>query len=189
MPAAPILCLGAQWRASDVYWSVAAKNGQLRGVNSRRLTSYDANFALQTGIYILFADYKPVYVGQANGSLFSRLQMHYRNDDLAGRWETFTWLGMRKVLKGFDPKLSNNASKFSINRKQLLDHLEAAMIHAFEPPMNGQEGRFGKAVIRYKQVRDPRLGPSDRGLLESVASKGGFVPNGLKITKSGWKDV
>lgn len=187
MPAAPVLCLGAQWHASDVYWPVAAKNGQLRGVNSKKVTGHEVNFASQTGIYILFADYRPVYVGQANGSLFARLQMHYRTDDLAGRWETFSWLGMRRALAGEDPKLSGNASKFVISRKQLLDHFEAAMIHAFEPPMNGQEGRFGKQVIRYRQIRDPRLGPSDRELLESIASKGGLLPDGLKITKTGWK--
>lgn len=157
------------------------------GVNSKNVTAPSVNFAIQTGIYVLYADYRPIYVGQANGSLFARLQMHYRTDDLVGRWDTFTWLGMRRALGGADPGLSTNASRFSISRKQLLDHLEAAMIHAFEPPMNGQEGRFGKQVIRYRQVRDPRLGPSDRELMESIAVEGGFLPAGKRPTKTGWR--
>ena len=63
------------------------------------------------------------------------------------------------------------------------------MIHGFEPPMNGQEGRFGKSVSRYNQVRDPRLGPSDRDLLEDMAVQGKLVPPGKKIMKTGWKVV
>ena len=61
------------------------------------------------------------------------------------------------------------------------------LIHTFEPRLNGQEGRFGMSVVRYKQVRDARLGPDDRGLLEAIAIKGKLVPHGHKITKTGWK--
>ena len=189
MPSAPILCVGARWKASDVYWHTAPVNAKLCGVRARALTSPSANFALQTGIYILYADFTPVYVGQANKTLFARLKHHYLADDLVGRWDRFTWFGFRGVGVGNDPKLSKPDVSFHISTKQLLDHLEAAMIHGFEPPMNGQEGRFGKAVKRYKQVRDPRLGPNDRGLLESMAVKGGLVPDGKKITKTGWKDA
>lgn len=189
MPAAPILCMGPQWKASDVYWKCASKNARLLGVNAKRVTSTPANFAHQTGIYILFADYRPVYVGQANGSLFARLQMHYRTDDLVGRWDTFTWFGMRSVTGANSkaPGLSNNTSDFHIGREQLLNHFEGAMIHAFEPPMNGQDGRFGKQVIRYRQIRDPRLGPSDRELAELIALNGGMLQRGPKPTKTGWR--
>ncbi len=189
MPAAPILCIGAQWQACDIYWRSSLKNANLLGVNARKVTSPIANFAHQTGIYILFSEFKPIYVGQANGSLFARLQSHYRSDDLAGRWNTFTWFGMRSVTKlnSNEPGLSNNTSDFHITRKQLLDHFEGAMIHAFEPPLNGQDGRFGKSVIRYKQIRDPRLGPSDRDLLELIALNGGMLNNRSKPTKTGWR--
>lgn len=188
MPSAPILCLGAHWKACNVYWKTAPANGALYGVNSRNLTGHHVNFGHQTGLYILYGDYKPVYVGQANQSLFARLQMHYRKDDLVGRWDTFTWLGMRRALAGADPDLSNNESSFNIKRSQLLDHFEAAMIHAFEPPMNGQEGRFGSSVVRYSQVRDDRLGPSDRELYEMIAKVSGALPQGTRITPSGWRN-
>jgi hypothetical protein len=84
--------------------------------------------------------------------------------------------------------LSKPGASFSISTTQLLDHFEAAMIHAFEPPLNGQEGRFGDGVTRYKQVRDSRLDPTDRELLEGMALVGKLVPAGKRITKSGWKD-
>ena len=189
MPSAPILCLGARWSANDVYWNSAPENGNLGGVPRKKVKSPVANFAQQSGIYILYSDHRPIYVGQANQTLFARLKAHWLTDDLAGRWETFTWLGFRRVVGGAKPKLSIPDANFSISPKQLLDHLEAAMIHAFEPPLNGQEGRFGAGVIRYKQVRDPRLGPTDRYLIEGMAVAGDLVPIGKRITKGGWKDA
>lgn len=189
MPTAPILTLGARWKAEDVYWHTAASNAALLGVNQRKVTGPVANFAHQTGIYVLYANFVPVYVGQANKTLWARLHKHMLHDDLAGRWDRFTWLGFRKVIGGDDPKLSKPGSAFHIATKQLLDHLEAALIHSFEPAMNGQEGRFGEGVIRYKQVRDTRLGPTDRKLLEGMAVKGKLMPDGKRITKSGWKDA
>jgi hypothetical protein len=45
MPKAPILCIGARWRAEDVYWSSASKNAQLNGVPRKNITSPEVNFA------------------------------------------------------------------------------------------------------------------------------------------------
>lgn len=172
-----------------MYWHSAPENGHLLGVRTSAKTSSVANFSQQTGIYVLYSDFTPIYVGQANKSLFARLKAHRLSDDLSGRWDRFTWFGFRSVVGGRNPKLSVPDVNFHIGPKQLLDHLEAVMIHAFEPSLNGQEGRFGKGVLRYTQVRDERLGPSDRELLEGMALTGDLVPNGKKITKRGWKDV
>ena len=188
MPSAPILCLGARWRADDVYWYSAPDNAQLDGVPRQNVTAPAVNFAQQSGIYILYSEHSPIYVGQANKTLFARLKSHHLTDDLAGRWDTFTWFGLRRVVGGAKPRLSKAGTNFSISTNQLLDHFEAAMIHAFEPPLNGQEGRFGAVVTRYRQVRDSRLGPTDRELLEGMAVAGKLVPKGKKITKTGWKD-
>jgi hypothetical protein len=180
--------LGARWRAEDIYWYSGPKNGKLLGVRLKALSSTVANFSSQSGIYILYDNFTPIYVGQANRRLFARLKEHHLTDDLAGRWDRFTWFGLRKVIGGNRPSLSRPGVDFHISTKQLLDHLEAIMIHSFEPALNGQEGRFGGKVIRYKQVRDPRLGPNDRDLLEKMAIKGKLVPDGSIITKTGWKE-
>lgn len=147
------------------------------------------NFAHQSGVYVLYAAFTPIYVGQANKSLYSRLKLHHLHDDLAGRWDRFSWFGFRSVIGGNKPKLSKPDVNFSISTNQLLDHLEAMMIHAFEPALNGQEGRFGQSVIRYKQIRDDRLGPEDRQLIETMAKAGDLLPPGKKITKTGWKNT
>ena len=183
MPQAPILCIGAMWEARHVYWD-AATTGELCGVPSRARRKPPKNFAEQSGIYVLYADFSPIYVGQCNKTLFWRLKMHHYEDDLAGRWDRFSWFGFRRAIAA---GLSVAGVDFHISTRQLLDHLEALLIHSFEPPMNGQEGRFGKKVIRYKQIRDKRLGPDDRELAEMTARNGKFLDAGYKITKRGWK--
>lgn len=187
MPSAPILTLGARWLASDVYWRTGSNNGQLLGVPVNGKLQAPANFAHQSGIYVLYSNFTPVYVGQANRRLFARLKHHYVADDLVGRWDRFSWFGFRKVVGGGRPKLSSAEANFHITPSQLLDHLEAVLIHSMEPSMNGQEGRFGRSVTRYRQVRDDRLGPTDRELLEQIAHVGGYLPRGPKWSKSGWK--
>lgn len=181
--------MGSRWNANDVFWHSDPKNGKLLGVPARAKRSPTANFAQQSGIYVLYSDFVPIYVGQANRSLFSRLKDHYLSGDFVGRWDRFTWFGFRKVVGGQKPKLKAPSDTFTISTTQLLDHLEALLIHSFEPQLNGQDGRFGKSVIRYKQVRDDRLGPSDRALWESMAKAGNLVPKGKRITLTGWKDA
>jgi hypothetical protein len=94
---------GARWRASDAYWYAASKNAHLNGVRRNRVTSPVTNFAHQSGIYILYSDHTPIYIGQANKSLFARLQTHCLTDDLCGRWDCFTWFGFRSVIGGGTP--------------------------------------------------------------------------------------
>jgi hypothetical protein len=185
MPTAPILCIGALWEASNVFWDSAPANGRLLGVKAKALRGSPVNFCEQSGIYVLYADFTPIYVGQVNKRLYARLKEHHNKDDLRGRWNRFTWFGLRREIGG--NKLSVPGVNFSISTKQLLNHLEAIMIHSFEPLLNGQDGRFGKVVTRYAQVRDERLGPSDRDLLELVVTNGKFLPPNTKITARGWK--
>ena len=45
---------------------------------------------------------------------------------------------------------------------------EAILIHATEPPMNRQSGRFGDGVTRYLQQRDERLGPSTEEMIKGI---------------------
>ncbi len=185
MPTAPILNLGARWKAQDVYWNSAPKNAKLLGASAKY--GPRANFVYQSGIYVLYANFTPIYVGQANQSLFVRLKEHHLRDDFVGRWDRFSWFGFRRVIGGDNPRLSVPGVNFSISTKQLLNHLEAIMIHGFEPTLNGQDGRFGESVVRFDQIRDERLGPDDRDLIEMIATKTEALPKGMRITKTGWK--
>ncbi len=132
------------------------------------------NFREQSGIYVLYADYEVVYVGQSgfgNQKLFARLKQH-RADDLGERWNRFSWFGIRRVNKS--GKLSAETAAVHPTLKTVLNHVEGVLIHAVEPSMNGQKGRFGRKVVRYLQVRDSRLGPTTEKMVELVCDEIGI---------------
>jgi hypothetical protein len=88
-----------------------------------------------------------IYVGQTNtGDLFKRLKDHLE-DDLAGRWDRFSWFGFKKVKK--DNTLSKGAESKWISRQDLVNVLEGIVIEIAEPQMNNQKGRFGDKVELY----------------------------------------
>lgn len=163
-----IKTVGFFWRARDVFWGRPKNTGKLLGKPSSKKKSEPVDFREQAGIYVLYSDYRIVYVGQTgkgDQNLFVRLRQH-RFDDLAGRWDQFSWFGVRRVLKSGD--LSKKNAQFHPSLTTTLDHVEAVLIHAAEPPRNGQQGRFGQNVKRYLQVRDERLGPPEDELLAEV---------------------
>jgi hypothetical protein len=166
--------VGMFWREDHVFWGAGNQAGALYGVPLKATTTEPIDFREQIGIYALYADYQLVYVGQAgsgNQAIFERLKEHRKND-LAGRWNRFSWFGVLRVLASGE--LSNPTEALHPALGSVLDHIEAILIHTAEPPMNSQGGRFGENVIRYKQVRDHRLGPSQHEMLRALCKKNGI---------------
>lgn len=97
-----IRAYGLFWRADEIEWNPGAGNrGRYmllgrRGKNRPGLQLSD--FRRQSGLYILYSNYGPYYVGLAReGSLGGRLKRH-RKDRHAERWDRFSWFGFRSVL-------------------------------------------------------------------------------------------
>lgn len=160
--------VGLFWREDCVYWGAGNNPGALYGVPYSNTTAEPIDFRAQIGIYALYADYQLVYVGQAgvgDQTLFSRLKQHRKND-LAERWNRFSWFGVLRVLES--GRLANRTEALHPGLSDVLNHIEAILIHSAEPPMNGQGGRFGDRVKRYKQVRDERLGPSMHQMIKQI---------------------
>jgi predicted GIY-YIG superfamily endonuclease len=152
---------GLFWNESDVFWGAGSKAGRLLGVPSSNITAESVDFREQAGVYVLYADYDMVYVGQVGAGtqkLLTRLKQHTR-DSLAGRWNKFSWFGVRWVKKT-DNTLSAEADGKHSTHTEVLDHIEAILIHSSEPKQNRQGGRFGDAVTQYLQKRDELLGPT-----------------------------
>ena len=179
-----ITTMGLFWRADDVFWGRQKNPGSLLGRSAERLSSDPVDFRDQVGIYVLYADYDMVYVGQTGSGdqrLFVRLRQH-RTDHLAGRWNRFSWFGTRRVVgKGV---LSADKQALHPSLGLALDHIEGVLISAAEPPLNRQSGTFGANVAQYIQERDERLGPTDRELLERLCEQAG-VPAARKPAPSG----
>lgn len=158
---------GLFWKAEDVYWGGGRNAGALYGVLAGKGAGDEVDFRNQRGIYVLYADYDLVYVGQNNSSnLLTRLKQH-RNDDLAGRWNRVSWFGMRAVLKK-GHRLAKFNETVHVSRTHVLNHIEGILIHAAEPRLNRQGGKFGKNIERYLQVRDDRLGPNEKEILREL---------------------
>lgn len=169
-----ISTMGLFWKADFVFWGTPKNPASLLGRPAKSKRSEPVDFRSQSGIYVLYADYKMVYVGQTGSGiqkLLFRLRQH-RSDDLAGRWNQFSWFGVERVI-GNGSKLSVSKTAFHSSRSTTLNHIEGVLIHAAEPPFNGQAGRFGNNVVRYLQVRDKRLRLTDRELLLKLADKNG----------------
>lgn len=97
---------GLFWRASEVDWNPGkGKRGAFRLLGHRgsnlpglRL----ADFRTQRGIYILYGNFGPHYVGLIRKrGLGQRLKEHL-TDKHEGLWDRFSWFGFCEVLKGKD---------------------------------------------------------------------------------------
>lgn len=98
-----IRCYGLFWGADEIDWFPGAgRAGQFRllgrlGTNRPNLKVCD--FRPQTGIYVLYDDYGPYYVGLTRETpIGDRLRQH-RRDRHADNWDRFSWFGFRRVLE------------------------------------------------------------------------------------------
>lgn len=138
------------------------------GVPATNITVEPTDFREQSGVYVLYADYELVYVGQVgsgNQKLFTRLKQHTR-DSLSGRWNKFSWFGIRWVKK--DGDLAAEAEAKHSTHSEVLNHIETILIHSAEPKQNRQGGRFGEDVDQYLQTRDEQLGPTQEEMLHDL---------------------
>lgn len=137
---------GMYWRRELVIWMRGAK---LLGRQTGGAT--DVNFAAQQGVYLLHDRDRVIYVGRADDTLFARLKVH-TSDRLSGRWDRFSWFGLRAVED--DGRLS----EVSLDWRQsvVLETLEALLIESLEPPLNRRRGD-NLSAAEYSQVEDPDL--------------------------------
>ena len=146
-----------------MFWGRPHVAGHLRGVPSKNITAEPVDFRNQQGVYVLYDDgFKMVYVGQAGANdrqrLFKRLHQH-NTDALVDRWTRFSWFGIRWVKN--NGELAAEADSAHTTFGAVLNHVEAILISAAEPPHNRQGGRFGESVNQYLQYRDDsELGPN-----------------------------
>ena len=163
-----IQAYGLFWSADNVFWGKGSQPGALWGVPARARSSAPVDFRDQIGIYVLYEGHRMIYVGQTgskNQRLFGRLKRH-RKDVLAGRWDHFSWFGLRRVKR--NGQLSIDKHKAGATVATALNHIEAVLISAAEPTLNRQGGRFGRDAKRYLQVRDDRLGLTEAEMIQEL---------------------
>ncbi len=160
--------VGLFWKREDVFWGRGSQAGTLLGVPAWNITADPIDFRDQVGIYLLYADFDLVYIGQTgSGSqkLLERLRHHTRNQ-LADRWNRFSWFGVRWVKHNDELSALTKAAHPKL--KDVLNSMEAIAIHAANPPLNKQLGSFGDDEYWYQQYRDDRLGPTESQMIREI---------------------
>ena len=151
-----IQAFGLFWRADEVDWSPGkrksgkGKPGKFRllgRIGSKPGHLRLADFREQYGIYILYGNYGPHYVGLTRKQgIGKRLKVHL-SDRHKGKWDRFSWFGFRQVLTrpgelGLLP-LKKMAANTMENPGDVIAEMEAILIRAM--------ALSNKADMRFKR--------------------------------------
>ena len=109
-----------------------------------------ADFREQTGIYVLYGNYGPHYVGLTRKKGFGpRLKDHLK-DEHSVAWDRFSWFGFRSVLKKKDEEgllLLKELASVSLGKpNQMIGDMEALLIKAM--------GLTNKADMRFSSATE-----------------------------------
>ena len=159
--AGALKAFGMFWQREQVIWT-----GKPKLLGRQGLGATDVNFSEQVGVYLLHDRERVIYVGRAGDTMFLRLKAH-TTDRLAGRWDRFSWFGLRSVRA--DGSLTEPSAAWT--HSVVIETLEALLIESLEPPLNRKRGdNFSGA--EFIQVGDPELERRRKSrLLAELASK------------------
>lgn len=160
--AGALASFGMFWRREAVSW----KTTRPKLLGKQQAGASVVNFSEQVGIYLLHDHDRVVYVGRATDALSARLRAH-TTDRLGGRWDRFSWFGLRGVNE--EGVLKNDEAPWS--QTVVIDTMEALLIESLEPPLNHKRGDNFSSV-EYVQVPDPLIEKSRKeALLADLMSK------------------
>jgi hypothetical protein len=130
---------GELWSPDLVGWGKPGRGnkGQLLGEFGTKRAPVPVDVWDQQGIYVLAHEWQVVYVGKADKvSLGSRLRTHL-SDELAGRWDRFSWYGIRGVLK--TGRLGAEVTTKNTSSADLIKTFESLLIAVTAPPRNKRD--------------------------------------------------
>ena len=160
-----IRAYGLFWNADEVDWFPGQGNPgryMLLGRRGKNLPGLElCDFRKHSGLYILYGNYGPYYVGLAReGSLGGRLKRHQR-DRHAGKWDRFSWFGFRAVLNKTDDRgfqqLRALRTKTGGRMHQHIGEMEALLIRALGLENNYAKMRFPGAKKPWQQVKQHEI--------------------------------
>lgn len=151
---------GMYWQRGLIFWTGSPKILGRQGAGAT-----EVNFAEQVGVYLLHDRERVIYVGRAEDTLFSRLKAHTA-DRLGGRWDRFSWFGLRDV----QPSGSLSESVVPWTQDVVVSTMEAVLIESLEPPLNRRRGD-NLSSVEYIQAQDPRVvDPAKQALIQQIMS-------------------
>jgi transcriptional regulator with XRE-family HTH domain len=153
-----IRSFGILWDREFVDWATSVP--RLLGV--KQAGSKPVNFAEQAGIYVLYDQSRPIYVGQAGDKrLAARLKEHTRGR-FASRWNRFSWFGVRDVNPE-SGELEATPNRQEVSPGVLITTMEALLIESLEPTQNRRGGDYN--AVEFIQEEDPNIKERQRKAL------------------------
>ena len=147
-----ITSYGLFWRENEIDWSPGrgTRNSfRLLGrVGSNRGSIKVANFREQQGIYILYDNYGPYYVGLTRKQGLGKRLKDHLSDRHKGLWDRFSWFGFNPLgPTGKDGvhSLLELAAEVSERSHTTIGDLEALLIQAIGPKSNSASMKFQDA--------------------------------------------
>jgi hypothetical protein len=163
----PILikAYGEFWSPDIVNWE---RTWRLLGTRRPDSKGPSINVYEQRGIYVLYNDFVPVYVGRSDKqSIGYRLQLHRESRRKGPRWDRFSWFGFKGIRKNGELG-ALNASAHSPTR-ELIATLEALLIIVIDPRLNARRERFKNAILIHQSDEDKPVEVEQR--LQSIEQK------------------
>lgn len=153
---------GMYWNRHEIEWKPGRGHGgqfRLLGrIGTNRGSIRVCDFRTQRGIYVLYDDHGPHYVGLAKSrDLGLRLRDHTK-DHLKHSWDRFSWFGFCRVLTGSRPdgtkRLARAPEVLLSNSQRTIMDIEALLIQCLGTYRTGniQKMRFASAEP-WEQVR------------------------------------
>ena len=143
-----VAAYGLHWERHKVNWS----NGRILGYDTDPKQAID--FSNQQGVYLLHNWQSIVYVGRTDAEksgLLQRLRHHHRRSDWSGKWERFSWFGVRQV-----DDQGNMIDGPDIATKEIVVALmETLLIEVLGPALNRNQGDYLGNL--YRQATDPDI--------------------------------
>ncbi|WP_040305947.1 GIY-YIG nuclease family protein [Ahrensia sp. R2A130] len=148
-----ITSFGLFWREDEIDWNPGKgirNSFRLLGkIGSNRGTIRVTDFRFQQGIYILYDEYGPTYVGLTRSQGLGKRLKDHLSDHLAGKWDRFSWFGFHPIAEA-DPKngifmLSKPEEELTDNTHTTIGDLEALIIRTVGPKRNTAYPKFQDA--------------------------------------------
>ncbi len=125
----------------------------------------DINIYGERGVYILYRDHHPVYVGKADKTcLGDRLAEHRADWKKGTRWDSFSWFGVFGLLK--KGEVWQRPKEIKLSPTELIAGLEALLIAVIDPRLNSRREWLKEVIWLYQSETDR---PADR--LASIEKK------------------
>ncbi len=152
---------GLFWERDEVNWFPGqGRTFVVAGRMNKNLPGLRlADFRDQRGIYVLYSDYGPYYVGLTiESGIGSRLRDHCKNGHANG-WRRFSWFGFCDVAPASSKNLYDELRPYKRHAKvdtdTVIEDIEALMIRTMGPT-NQNEMNFHDAEC-WTQVPDDEL--------------------------------